>query len=301
MIDPRRLRVLQALATSGSVVAAAASLHLTPPAVSQQLQALEREVGTPLVDRAGRQLALTAAGRLLAVHAERISAQLRQAESDLAGLTGRVTGRVRIAAFQSVIGVLVAPALRQLAVTHPAVRPVVVERYGPAVETALRLGDLDIVMTEYDTQTAEPVVKGCGLRRLMFDPYQLIVPPGWPAVVESVADLADRSWVAGPPGTACDQALDRLATESGVAPMVQDVCVEFPSVLALVAAGRGAAIVPNSTLAASVIGDAVTRTRARIGGRQIAAFYRKKNNNPDPATRTVLNTLGEMAATALER
>jgi DNA-binding transcriptional LysR family regulator len=75
MIDPRRLRVLQAVAAHGSVAAAAGALHLTPPAVSQQLLALERETGASLIDRSGRQVTLTPAGRLLACHGERITAQ----------------------------------------------------------------------------------------------------------------------------------------------------------------------------------------------------------------------------------
>lgn len=78
MIDPRRLGVLQAVAVHGSA-AAGGALHLSPPAVSQQLQALERETGASLIDRSGRQVQLTAAGRLLAAHGERIAAQLRQA------------------------------------------------------------------------------------------------------------------------------------------------------------------------------------------------------------------------------
>ena len=93
MIDPRRLRVLQAVATHGSVAAAAGALHLTPPAVSQQLLALERETGASLIDRSGRQVTLTPAGRLLAGHSERITAQLRQAERDLAELTGQRQAR----------------------------------------------------------------------------------------------------------------------------------------------------------------------------------------------------------------
>jgi DNA-binding transcriptional LysR family regulator len=103
MIDPRRLRVLQAVAAHGSVAGAARALCLTPPAVSQQLLALKRETGASLIDRAGRQVALTAAGRPLAAHGERIAAQLRQAERDLAELTGQAAGPVRIAAFQSVM------------------------------------------------------------------------------------------------------------------------------------------------------------------------------------------------------
>jgi DNA-binding transcriptional LysR family regulator len=77
----------------GSVAAAAGALHLTPPAVSQQLMVLERETGASLIDRSGKQVALTAAGRLLAAHGERIAAQLRQAERDLAELTGQAGQR----------------------------------------------------------------------------------------------------------------------------------------------------------------------------------------------------------------
>ncbi len=283
--------MLRALATSGSVAGAAASLHLSPPAVSQQLRVLEREVGAELLDRSGRQVTLTAAGRLLVAHAERIAAQLRQAEAELAELTGRVAGPVRIAAFQSVMAVLVAPALRRLAQTHPAIRPSVVERYGPPALAALRRGDLDIVLTEYDTAAAQPQLEGLRLRRLFVDPYRLIVPPDWPAGLASVADLAGRPWVAGPPDTACDHALRRLAAEAGIPLAIEDVCVEFPSVLALVAAGRGAAVVPSSTVDTSV-----RVTPASIGGRQVGAYVRAGNRHPDPATRSTLDILSETAA-----
>ena len=69
---------------------------------------------------------LTAAGRLLAAHGERVAAQLRQAERDLAELTGQASGPVRIAAFQSVMAPLIGPALRGLAAASPAIQPVIV-------------------------------------------------------------------------------------------------------------------------------------------------------------------------------
>jgi len=243
MIDPRRLGVLQAVAAHGSVAGAADALHLSPPAVSQQLLALERETGTSLIDRSGRRVQLTAAGRLLAAHGERIGAQLRQAERDLAELTGHASGPVRIAAFQSVMAPLIGPALSSLAAASPAIQPVITERYGPAAVADLRLGDLDIVLTEYDAAGSPPAEPGLGLRQLAFDPYLLVIPPDWQVRPRSLRDLAGRSWVAGPPGTACDHALRRLAADAGITIPARDVCVEFPSVLALVAAGRGAATV----------------------------------------------------------
>jgi DNA-binding transcriptional LysR family regulator len=290
MIDPRRLRVLQAVAAHGSVAAAASALHLTPPAVSSQLLALERETGTSLVDRAGRTVRLTAAGRLLAAHGERIAAQLRQAERDLAELTGRAGGPVRIAAFQSIMGPLIGPALRVLAATSPAVQPAVAERYGPAAVAALRLGDLDVVLTEYDAASPPPAEPGLGLRHLAFDPYLLVIPPDWQITPRSLRDLAGRPWVAGPPGTACDHALQRLAAEAGLATPAGDVCVEFPSVLALVAAGRGAAIIPQMALGQAPV---TVCTLPPLGGRHIAAWHSAGAAQPTPATTTVLDTLAQ--------
>jgi len=296
MIDPRRLRVLQAVATHGSVAAAAGALHLTPPAVSQQLLALERETGASLIDRSGRQVTLTAAGRLLAGHGERIAAQLRAAERDLAELTGQAAGPVRVAAFQSVMSPLIGPALRTLAAAHPAIRPVVAERYGPAAVAELRLGDLDIVLTEYDAASPPPAEPGLGLRQLTFDPYLLVIPPDWQITPRSLRDLAGRPWVAGPPGTACDHALRRLAAEAGIAIPAGDVCVEFPSVLALVAAGRGAAIIPRLALAQAQV---TVCALPPLGGRHIAAWHQAGPPRPAPATATVLDALAR-AARALD-
>jgi DNA-binding transcriptional LysR family regulator len=290
MIDPRRLRVLQAVATHGSVAAAAQALHLTPPAVSQQLLALERETGASLIDRTGRQVALTAAGRLLAAHGERITAQLREAERDLAELTGQAAGPVRLAAFQSVMTPLIGPALGLLAAAHPAIQPVIAERYGPAAVAALRLGDLDIVLTEYDAESTTPAEPGLGLRQIAFDPYLLVIPPDWQISARGLRDLAGRPWVAGPPGTACDQALRRLAAEAGIAIPAGDVCVEFPSVLALVAAGRGAAIVPELALGQAPVSVCALPP---LGGRNIAAWYPAGPSQPTPATATVIDALAQ--------
>ena len=292
MIDPRRLGVLQAVAVHGSVAGAAIALHLSPPAVSQQLLALERETGACLIDRSGRQVRLTAAGRLLAAHGERVAAQLREAERDLAELTGQASGPVRIAAFQSVMSPLIGPALRDLAAASPAVQPVITERYGPAAVADLRLGDLDIVVTEYDAANPAPAEPGLGLRHLAFDPYLLVIPPDWQARPRSLRDLAGRPWVAGPPGTACDHALRRLAAEAAIAIPAGDVCVEFPSVLALVAAGRGAAIIPQMTLGQAPV---TVCALPPLGGRHIAAWHQAGPARPGPATATVLDALGHAA------
>lgn len=294
MVDPRRLRVLLAVATHGSIGAAATALHLTAPAVSQQLLALERETGAALIDRSGRQVRLTAAGRLLAGHAERVTAQLREAERDLAQLTGQASGPVRLAAFQSIMSHLIAPALRRLSEDHPSIQPSVTERYGPPALAALRQGDLEIVLTEYDADSEPPAESGVGLHTLIFDPYVLVTPQDWAITVNSLADLAGRPWVAGPPGTACDHALQRLSTQAGITQTPGDVCVEFPSVLALVAAGRGASIIPRMALTDMPVSIHPLR---ELGGRHIAALYQTTAGQPGPATQRTLETLNQTAQT----
>ncbi|MGH3393307.1 MAG: LysR family transcriptional regulator, partial [Streptosporangiaceae bacterium] len=84
MLDVRRLRLLRELAHRGTIAAVAQALAFTPSAVSQQLSALEREAGLPLLERSGRRVALTPAGRNLVRHAEMVLEQLERAAAELA-------------------------------------------------------------------------------------------------------------------------------------------------------------------------------------------------------------------------
>jgi DNA-binding transcriptional LysR family regulator len=100
-LDARRLRVLHTVALRGGVTAAAASLHVSPSAVSQQLAQLEREAGCDLVERAGRGICLTPAGEALAVHAEQVLHALDRAEAAVAAARSGVAGTVRVGMFPS--------------------------------------------------------------------------------------------------------------------------------------------------------------------------------------------------------
>jgi len=144
------------------------------------------------------------------------------------------------------------------------------------------------VFTEYDAASPPPAEPGLGLWHLAFDPYLLVIPPDWQVRPRSLDDLAGRPWVAGPPGTACDHALQRLAAEAGIRIPAGDVCVEFPSVVALVAAGRGAAIIPRLALGQSPV---TVCALPPLGGRHIAAWHQAGPAQPTPATATVLETL----------
>ena len=102
MLDVRRMQVLRAVVTSGSVTAAAAHLGYTPSAVSQQVAALEKEAGIALLERVGRGVRPTAAGRLLTGHAAIIGQHVAEAETALADLRAGRTGRLAVRYFASV-------------------------------------------------------------------------------------------------------------------------------------------------------------------------------------------------------
>ena len=92
MLDLHRLRLLKEFAARGTIAATAAAMGYTPSAVSQQLAALEREAGMALLDRTARSAELTDAGLRLAAHAERILAQVEEAEADLSAAAREPSG-----------------------------------------------------------------------------------------------------------------------------------------------------------------------------------------------------------------
>jgi len=144
MLDMRRLRVLHAVSAHGSVTAAAAALGYSAPAVSQQLAALEREVGMQLTERAGRGIGLTTAADLLVAHTDALLAQLDAAEADLAALRDQVAGRVTLAAFPSAAAAIVPAAWATLAGSAPHVQLDLVEMEPEEALPAAARGEIDV-------------------------------------------------------------------------------------------------------------------------------------------------------------
>src|SRR3954447_14802953 len=198
MYDVRRLRLLRELAARGTVTAVAEALAYTPSAVSQALAQLERDAGVPLLERAGRGVRLTEAGRRLAAHADAIMARMDAAEADLAGLSGRAAGRLRVACFQTAAGALVLPALLALKARHPGVEPELVDTEAEAALPGLRLGEYDLVVAEeYDHA---PRRRDVAFERteLGHDRMLIALPedhPLAPSPPVSLTALADEPWV----------------------------------------------------------------------------------------------------------
>src|SRR3954463_10999195 len=119
MLDVNRLRVIDAVARTGSVTAAAKELHYSQPSVTHHLGRLERATGAQLLQRGGRGIRLTPAGQLLADRAAEILGRIDAADAELSAHVGLSAGRVRLAGFSSAIGALLPGAMAALTQQHP--------------------------------------------------------------------------------------------------------------------------------------------------------------------------------------
>ncbi|MFI2370646.1 LysR family transcriptional regulator [Streptomyces sp. NPDC018833] len=248
MIEARHLRVLRAVAATGSFSAAARELGCTQPAVSQQMKALESSAGTPLLIRTGREMRLTQAGEVLVRHASGILAGLTAAEEEIAAIAGLRAGRVRLVSFPSGSSTLVPTALAALRAAHPGTRVSLVDAEPPRSVEMLREGDCDVALAfRYGTAGAE--WDDLVVRPLLTDRLIGLVPEGHRlAGAESVAigDLTDEPWIAGCPR--CRRQLVEVCEEAGFTPRIDFATDDYPAVMGLVGAGLGVAVLPELAL-----------------------------------------------------
>lgn len=245
MIEARHLRVLRAVAATGSFSAAARELGCTQPAVSQQMKALESSAGTPLLIRTGREMRLTQAGEVLVRHASGILAGLTAAEEEVAAIAGLRAGRVRLVSFPSGSSTLVPTALAALRAAHPGTRVSLVEAEPPRSVEMLREGDCDVALAfRYGAGPDE--WNDLVVRPLLADRLVGLVPEAHRlAEAESVgiAELADESWIAGCPR--CRRQLVDVCEEAGFTPRIDFATDDYPAVVGLVGAGLGVAVLPE--------------------------------------------------------
>ncbi|MEU8241571.1 LysR family transcriptional regulator [Actinoplanes missouriensis] len=244
MLDVTRLTVLVAVARHGSVTAAARALHYAQPSVSHHLARLEAETGSVLLQKVGRGVRLTDAGRLLADRAEEILGRLAAAEAELAAHTGLRSGRVRLAAFPSALGTFVPVAAATFARAHPEVDLRFTEAEPPEAVRLLRSGEVEAAVVF--AFPGEPGPDGLRHEHLLDEETNLIVPPGWDG--DRLADHRDRPWIGG-----CERCQGRLRSAcaaEGFTPDIRFTTDDYVAVQALVAAGLGATTLPALALAA---------------------------------------------------
>lgn len=262
MLDATRLRVLVAVARSGSVTAAAQALNYAQPSISHHIARLEAETGAKLMERAGRGVRLTDAGRLLAERAEEILGRLDSAEAELAAHIGLRQGRVRLVAFGSALGTIVPAAAAWLQAERPDTNLLLAEAEPADALRMLRAGLADVALIFHYLQGAadpgeadpEAVAEAEGLRiRLVLDEPVYLIRPGRQGGAQDagveLADYAEQHWIAG-----CDSCrrflLERCAA-AGFSPNIAFTTDDYVASQALVAAGLGVTMLPGLALRAA--------------------------------------------------
>jgi DNA-binding transcriptional LysR family regulator len=303
MLDVTRLRVLVAVERYGSVTAAARALNYAQPSVSHHLARLEAETGIKLIQRAGRGIALTDAGRLLAERAAEVIGRLDAAENELAAYTLHRAGRLRLAAFPSALGTIVPAAAAMLRGPQPSVDLRLAEAEPPEALRMLRAGHVDVaVIFRYFPDGAGPTVPGQaaadlpdplgavdeddgidvteGLReRLLLDePVHLVVsahaaePP-----VPDLSRYARHRWIAG--CDRCRATLVRQCAAAGFVPKIAFTTDDYVAVQALVAADLGVSILPALCLRAARHPGVTT---VPLAGARRHVFAVRYGDPPDP-------------------
>lgn len=254
MLDLRRLRLLRELNERGTIAAVADALQFTPSAVSQQLAMLERETGVRLLERAGRGVRLTDAALVLVDHAEGLLERAALAEADLAAAAATVTGRGRIAGFQSVSLRLAMPAMEALARDAPRLRCELIEAEPEQALPALALGDLDIVLSDEWQHQSLRLPAGLELHELLRDPVSIVLPETHPVArrhpeVAPLAELAGEAWATGHPGMAWAEMTERTCRElGGFQPDIRHRAADATISIELAARGLAVTLLPELPL-----------------------------------------------------
>jgi DNA-binding transcriptional LysR family regulator len=323
MLDVTRLRVLVAVARYGSVTAAARALNYAQPSVSHHIARLEAETGARLLQRAGRGVRLTDAGRLLAERAEEILGRMDAAENELAAHVGLREGRVRLAAFPSALGTIVPTAAAGLEAESPGMDLMLTEAEPPEALRMLRAGYVDAALVfrhyQQDADDGPPSKDDEGARGVLLldEPVHLITPAactpaagapaagasgppvaGQPAAhpaaspsgergVAGLAAYEGRRWIAG--CERCRGYLLRQCALAGFTPKIAFTTDDYVAVQALVAAGLGVATLPDLALRSARHPGI---TAVPISGARRHVFAMTYGEPPDPpATARLIEVL----------
>jgi molybdate transport repressor ModE-like protein len=295
MIDARRLRVLREVAQQGTLTAAADALHLTPSAVSQQLAALEREVGQPVIERNGRGIRLTGAAEVLVGHANVVLAQLEAAAADVAAYSEGIVGNVRVAGFATALRRLVAPAAAALSESHPRLTLTVEEIEAPGCFAALARGDVDVALSMASRQAPED--PRFARRPLMTDTLDAVLHAGHRLADRDeipLAELAGEVFVGPPDGSSCHDVTVTGCAAAGFMPVFRHRTLDFQTAMALAAAGLGVSLVPRLGQAAVAPGAVIRPLADPAPARHVFAATRAGAERR-PAVAAVLDALGAEA------
>ncbi|MEJ6000894.1 LysR family transcriptional regulator [Paucibacter soli] len=236
-----QLRTLVAIADLGTFAAAAQALHLAPPTVSLHISELEARLGTPLLLRSKRAVALTAAGEALLPRARQLLQDAEEAERHIGLHAKGLTGRVRLAASTGPLVHLLPPVLEQMARAHPEVQ-VELSLLGTAQACERVLaGSVDVALVSMPVQESADLV----LKRWRVDPVMALLPPQWQAPKRITPQwLADKPLILNEPGSQIYRQTMAWFAAAGLHPGARIELNYTEAMKSLVATGYGAAVLP---------------------------------------------------------
>ena len=284
-VSLRQLEYFVAVVDEGSFTAAAARLHVSQPGLSHQIQALERQLRGPLLERLPRGVRLTPAGRTALPHARASLAHAERATIAAMRASGIDAGELHVGTLYSIsIGVLPA-ALQTWRRHYPDVQVRLVEfRHTNDLTAAMEAGQADLAVGPAPPSWDGPV-REIGAEEFVLAAAPGTQLPGTPPTVR-LADLAGRDWVHFTPPSGLADVLDAACAEAGFTPRAAVRTEQAPSALNLAYAGLGITLLPGNVVPAAF--DGVLRRPSPPVRRMLAAYTRVR---PDPITATFVDAI----------
>jgi DNA-binding transcriptional LysR family regulator len=298
MLNVHRMRMLREVAARGGIAAAAETLYMSPSAVSQQMAVLEREAGTPLLERRGRGVRLTAAGESLVAHTDRVLAVLEEAQADLADISSSVAGTLNTCGMPTAARALLVPALALLRQRHPRLRLHMSDLEPEESIPLLKRGEMDIIISYGYDRLPEKEDPSIERLLLMTEPHNIALPVDHPEAAHGgpvrLADLAEEQWVVGRDGSPFMDVMLRIANEAGFSARVDLHSNDYQVILAAVEAGLGVALIPPLARFSTYPGVVFRDCADVVINRQIVTVIRTGSSRA-PAIAAALQAMREVA------
>jgi DNA-binding transcriptional LysR family regulator len=260
-MDPRRLLTFRAVAHERSFSGAARALALSQPSVSNQVAALEREIGVRLLDREPGGLRLTPEGEILLDHADAIAERLDLADTQLAAAADEYRARLRVGAFPTALASMIPAAVDRVRLDHPEIK-VTVDEGGPDLAARVRSGALHLAVAFQDSARPREEPAGLERRDLMRERFMVALAPDHPLAGEAevaLADLRDDDWTAAH----ADGLIVTACRAAGFEPNLVSITSDQLAIRALIARGLAVTLAPQ--LLADAFADLALRPIAGPG------------------------------------
>lgn len=248
MLKPEHLRTLREVVQLGSFAAAANRLGYTSSAVSQQMAALEREIGVKLFDRSAHSVLPTSAAEVLARQAEIVLLDIERMVTTVQAVHSNSERRIHLGIFPSFADVLTG-VLRRMEPDERAGVRVSVAESSQLISRLGTGGEMDAAIVYQVGNSGLSWPSALGRRWIAEDRYKVVLPRRWPDLSPHRAEqLVDLPWIMHHPATSDATFFDGVFTRWGLRPRVACHSDDFKITLAMIEAGMGAALVPDLAL-----------------------------------------------------